>query len=44
MRAFLALILALLLVAAPAAALGAQDPGRVQPLSDEVKGLGPGRK
>jgi len=45
MRA-LALLLALLLLAlaAPASALGPQDPGRVSPLSDEVKGLGPGTK
>ncbi|WP_460170269.1 hypothetical protein [Thermus sp. FJN-A] len=44
MRA-LALLLALLLVlATPASALGPQDPGQVVPLSDEVKGLGPGTK
>ncbi|BDG30284.1 hypothetical protein [Thermus thermophilus] len=44
MRA-LALILALLLtLAAPASALGPQDPGQVTPLSDEVKGLGPGTR
>ncbi|BDG27779.1 hypothetical protein TthSNM66_24150 (plasmid) [Thermus thermophilus] len=44
MRA-LALILALLLLlSAPASALGPQDPGRVSPLSDEVKGLGPGTR
>ncbi|MDW8358631.1 hypothetical protein [Thermus sp.] len=44
MRA-LALLLTLLLLAlaAPASALGPQDPGR-RPPSDEVKGLGPGTK
>jgi hypothetical protein len=43
MRALIFLLLALAL-AAPASALGPQDPGRVSPLSDEVKGLGPGTK
>jgi hypothetical protein len=38
------LLLALLALAAPASALSPQDPGRVSPLSDEVKGLGPGTK
>jgi hypothetical protein len=44
MRALIFLLLALLALAAPASALGSQDPGRVSPLSDEVKGLGPGAK
>ncbi len=44
MRALLALVFALLVLAAPLAAAGAEDPGLVQPLSDEVKGLGPGKK
>lgn len=44
MRALAAILLALLLLAAPASALGPQDPGQVAPLSDEVKGLGPGTR
>ena len=44
MRALIFFLLALLALAAPASALGPQDPGRVSPLSDEVKGLGPGAK
>ncbi|BDG17787.1 MULTISPECIES: hypothetical protein [Thermus] len=44
MRRILALLLLALLAAAALPAAQAQDPGLVQPLSDEVKGLGPGRK
>lgn len=44
MRALALLLALLLLLSAPASALGPQDPGRVSPLSDEVKGLGPGTR
>ncbi|MFN4071341.1 MAG: hypothetical protein ACK4HT_07285 [Thermus caldifontis] len=42
MHRIILLLLALLAAALPAAQ--AKAPGLVQPLSDEVKGLGPGRK
>ncbi|GAA6732655.1 hypothetical protein YIM73518_24190 [Thermus brockianus] len=44
MHRIILLLLALLAAALPAAQAQAQVPDLVQPLSDEVKGLGPGRK